>query len=121
MTVLLESIDHIIIIIGILNYVDYYIFVVEIQINHIAYPVSSSAIDLKLHSYYRIEQNFGGKKNWRNCDFETLAEKTLANPRLACIFVLHREFWRKKLGELWRFAKFAKIFSPPKFCSIRYT
>ena len=24
---------------------------------------------------YRIEQNFGGKKFWRNCDFETLAEK----------------------------------------------
>ena len=69
---------------------------------------------------YRIEQNFGSKKIWRNCDFETLAEKTLANPRLACIFVLHRECWRKKLGELWRFAKFAKVFSPPKFCSIRY-
>ena len=51
-------------------------------------------------TYYRIEQNFGGKKIWRNCDFETLAEKTLANPRLACIFVLHRECWRKKLGEL---------------------
>ena len=65
---------------------------------------------------YRIEQNFGGKKFWRNCDFETLAEKTLANPRLACIFVLHRECWRKKLGELWRFAIFAKVFSPPKFC-----
>ena len=69
---------------------------------------------------YRIEQNFGGKKIWRNCGFETLAEKTLANPRLACIFVLHQECWRKKLGELWRFAKFAKVFSPPKFCSIRY-
>ena len=69
---------------------------------------------------YRIEQNFGGKKIWRNCDFETLVEKTLVNPRLACIFVLHRECWRKKLGELWRFAKFAKVFSPPKFCSIRY-
>ena len=72
-----------------------------------------------IHSY-RIEQNFGGKKFWRNYDFEILAEKTLANPRLACIFVLYREFWRKKLGELWRFAKFAKVFSPPKFCSIRY-
>ena len=47
---------------------------------------------------YRIEQNFGGKKIWRNCDFETLAEKTLANPRLACIFVLHRECWRKNLA-----------------------
>ena len=69
---------------------------------------------------YHIEQNFGGKKFWRNSDFETLAEKTLANPRLACIFVLHRECWRKKLGELWRFAKFAKVFSPPKFCSIQY-
>ena len=32
---------------------------------------------------YRIEQNFGGKNFWRNCDFEILAEKTLANPRLA--------------------------------------
>ena len=73
-----------------------------------------------MQMYYRIEQNFGGKKIWRNYDFEILAEKTLANPRLACIFVLHREFWRKKLGELWRFAKFAKVFSPPKFCSIRY-
>ena len=61
------------------------------------------------HTIYHIEQTFGGKKNWRNCDFETLAEKTLANPRLACIFVLHRECWRKKLGELWRFAKFAKV------------
>ena len=39
---------------------------------------------------YRIEQNFGGKKFWRNCDFETLAEKTLANPRLACIFIIVR-------------------------------
>ena len=68
---------------------------------------------------YRIEQNFGGKKFWRNYDFEILAEKTLANKRLACIFVLHREFWQKKLGELWRFAKFTKVFSPPKFCSIR--
>ena len=37
---------------------------------------------------YRIEQNFGGKNFWRNCDFETLAEKTLANPRLACIFII---------------------------------
>ena len=79
---------------------------------------NTKKIHLKI--YYRIEQNFGGKKFWRNCDFETLAEKTLANPRLACIFVLHRECWRKKLGELWRFAKFAKVFSPPKFCSIRY-
>ena len=43
---------------------------------------------------YRIEQNFGGKKIWQNCDFKTLAEKTLANPRLACIFMLHRECWR---------------------------
>ena len=24
----------------------------------------------------RIERNFGGTKFWRNCDFETLAEKT---------------------------------------------
>ena len=23
---------------------------------------------------YRIEQNFGGKNFWRNCDFEILAE-----------------------------------------------
>ena len=39
---------------------------------------------------YRIEQNFGGTKFWRNCDFETLAEKFLANPRLACIFIIVR-------------------------------
>ena len=39
---------------------------------------------------YRIEQNFGGKNFWRNCDFETLAEKSLANPRLACIFIIVR-------------------------------
>ena len=39
---------------------------------------------------YRIEQNFGGTKFWRNCDFETLAKKTLANPRLACIFITVR-------------------------------
>ena len=39
---------------------------------------------------YRITQNFSGKKFWRNCDFETLAEKTLANPRLACIFIVVR-------------------------------
>ena len=38
---------------------------------------------------YRIEQNFGGKKFWQNCDFETLAEKSLANPRLACIFIIY--------------------------------
>ena len=37
---------------------------------------------------YRIEQNFGGKSFWRNCDFETLPEKTLANPRVACIFII---------------------------------
>ena len=42
------------------------------------------------HNQYRIEQNFGGKNFWRNCDFETLAEKTLANPRLACIFIIVR-------------------------------
>ena len=66
-------------------------------------------VDLVGKGTYRIEQNFGGKNFWRNCDFETLAEKTLANPRLACIFVLHRECWRKNLGELWRFAKFAKV------------
>ena len=24
---------------------------------------------------YRIEQNFGGKKFWRHCDFEILVEK----------------------------------------------
>ena len=39
---------------------------------------------------YRIEQNFGGKKFWRICDFEMLAEKTLANPRLACILITVR-------------------------------
>ena len=39
---------------------------------------------------YRIKRNFGGKKFWRNCDFETLVEKTLANPRLACIFIILR-------------------------------
>ena len=43
-----------------------------------------------MQQYYRIEQNFGGKKFWRNCDFETLAEKSLANPRLACIFIIVR-------------------------------
>ena len=39
---------------------------------------------------YRIVQNFDGKKFWRNCDFETLTEKTLANPRLACISIIVR-------------------------------
>ena len=39
---------------------------------------------------YRIEQNFGGKKFWQNCDIEMLAEKTLANPRLACILIIVR-------------------------------
>ena len=39
---------------------------------------------------YRIEQNFVGTKFWRNCDFKTLAEKTLANPRLACIYIIVR-------------------------------
>ena len=39
---------------------------------------------------YRIEQNFGGTKFWRNCDIETLAEKVLANPRLACIYIIVR-------------------------------
>ena len=39
---------------------------------------------------YRIKQNFGGKNFWRNCDFEMLAEKTLANPRLACILIIVR-------------------------------
>ena len=39
---------------------------------------------------YRTEQNFGGKNFWRNCDFEMLAEKTLANPRLACILIIVR-------------------------------
>ena len=39
---------------------------------------------------YRIEQNFGGKIFWRNCDFETLAENFLANSRLACIFIIVR-------------------------------
>ena len=34
--------------------------------------------------------NFGGKKFWRNCDFEMLAEKTLVNPRLACILIIVR-------------------------------
>ena len=59
---------------------------------------------------YHIEQNFGGKKIWRNYDFEILAEKTLVNPRLACIFVLHREFWRKNLancGDLPNSPKFS--------------
>ena len=45
---------------------------------------------MKCQVKYRIEQNFGGTKFWRNCDFETLAEKTLANPRLACIFIIVR-------------------------------
>ena len=44
--------------------------------------VASYAIKSKQSKKYRIEQNFGGKNFWRNCDFETLAEKTLANPRL---------------------------------------
>ena len=44
------------------------------------------SIDRKMK--YRIEQNFGGKIFWQNCDFETLAEKTLVNPRLACIFII---------------------------------
>ena len=43
-----------------------------------------------VHGMYRIEQNFGSTKFWRNCDFETLAKKTLANPRLACIFIIVR-------------------------------
>ena len=34
---------------------------------------------------YCIEQNFGGKKLWRNGTFETLAKKTLANPRPVCV------------------------------------
>ena len=37
---------------------------------------------------YRIEQNLGSKKFWRNRDFEMLAEKTLVNPRLACILII---------------------------------
>ena len=41
-----------------------------------------------IFSIYRIVQNFGGKIFWQNCDFETLVEKTLANPRLACIFII---------------------------------
>ena len=32
-------------------------------------------------SYYRIEQNFGGQKFWRNCDFETLAEKNFTESK----------------------------------------
>ena len=42
--------------------------------------------DFKLQ--YCIVQNFGGKKFWRYCDFEILAEKTLADPRVACIFII---------------------------------
>ena len=34
---------------------------------------------IAINNNYRIEQNFGGKIFWRICDFETLAEKTLAN------------------------------------------
>ena len=55
-----------------------------IKFNDALYPGISWKI------IYRIEQNFGGKIFWRNCDFETLAEKTLANPRLACIFIIVR-------------------------------
>ena len=49
-----------------------------------------SSLDYLAQKRYRIEQNFGGKNFWRNCDFETLAEKTLANPRLAYIFIIVR-------------------------------
>ena len=33
---------------------------------------------------YRIEQNFGGKKIWRNYDFEILAEKNFGESK-ACL------------------------------------
>ena len=39
-----------------------------------------------LATVYRIVKKFGGKKVWQNSAFETLAKKTLANPRLTCIF-----------------------------------
>ena len=63
-------------------------------------------------SIYRIEQNFGGKKIWRNCDFETLAEKTLANPRFACMH------FRASSGMLakktWRIVAIRQSFLPAK-------
>ena len=37
-------------------------------------------------TYYRIVRNFGSKNLRQNSDFETFVKKTLANPRLACIF-----------------------------------
>ena len=37
-------------------------------------------------NYYRMVKNVGGKKLWRTGTFEALAKKTLANPRLVCIF-----------------------------------
>ena len=37
---------------------------------------------------YRIVKNYGGKKLWQNGTFETLTKKTLANPRLVCIFII---------------------------------
>ena len=52
-------------------------------------PVCLTAGEISA-SIYCIEQNFGGKNFWRNCDFEMLAEKTLANPRLACILIIVR-------------------------------
>ena len=33
---------------------------------------------------YRIVQNFGGKNFWRNCDFETLADKNFGESK-ACL------------------------------------
>ena len=40
----------------------------------------------KHYQMYHTVKNFGGKKVWQNSVFETLAKKTLVNPRLARIF-----------------------------------
>ena len=60
-----------------------------LEFNHL-YSLTNHFVEWNISAIvYRIEQNFGGTKFWRNCDFETLAEKSLANPMLACIFIIY--------------------------------
>ena len=68
---------------------------------------------------YRIVQNYGGIKLWRIDRVRVLARKMLAKLQQLTVATLVN-LVSKVLANDVRCTKFAKNFSPPKFCAIWY-
>ena len=63
---------------------------------------------------YRIEQNFGGKNFWRNCDFETLAEKIFGESKACLHFRASSGMLAKKTWRIVAIRQIRQSFLPAK-------